>query len=108
MKRLFLFLLCGALSLGGRAADGPVPSSVLVAFHHHFTDAQAVSTAYVDELVRISFMRDGRQHCAYYTADAELVVLSQQARADELPAALRTQLQQKFSAYVLADVYRFE
>ncbi len=108
MKRIFFLLLLSALlSVRSFAADEPT-AAILVSFHHHFTDATSVSTAQVDELTRISFIRDQKQYCAYYNADAQLVILSHQITLNELPSALREDLDKRFGSYTIADLYQFE
>lgn len=109
MKRIFfLFLLSAFVSVRSFAADEPTPASILLSFHQQFADAVSVSTAQVDELTRISFIRNQKQYCAYYNADAQLVVLSHQVDLKELPAALREDLQKRFDNCTIADLYQFE
>jgi hypothetical protein len=107
MKRLLsvatLFVCFSSFSSSASATNIP---GALQSFFKTFRDAKNVNWTEVDDMLRVGFLIDGRQEFAYYSND-ELVVVAKEIKMEELPASLRSQLEQ-YRGYTVAQVFELD
>ena len=109
MKRSFMALCLFALSVfnSGFASGTDINNSVLQSFYMSFAGAKEVSASELNGMIRISFKMDDEIKYAYYTPDAELVVVTKQITLSELPKSLQNDYKNAYAGYFIADIYQF-
>jgi hypothetical protein len=107
MKRLLsvatLFVCFSSFSSSASATNIP---GALQSFFKTFREAKNVNWTEVDDMLRVGFVMDGRQEFAYYSND-ELMVVAKEIKMEELPASLRSQLEQ-YRSYTVAQVFELD
>jgi hypothetical protein len=109
MKRIFaaMTLLAIVFSTSSFASDIKT-TEVLATFHNTFRYAKNVNFIEVNDMLKITFTEDSKSYIAYYTADGDLMGLSRQLTASELPVSLQEQLKRKYSRFEITEVYTIE
>ena len=83
----------------------PVPSIVAKELNAEFKNVSNVQWKTVDQFYKATFISDGRQLEAFYTADGTLTALSRQLKVDQLPLALIKEMKEKMINHGVSDLF---
>lgn len=101
-----LFIL-GFTASYAKANDGPIPAPVASEFGIHFSNARNVKWEQIGSYYRVSFDELGTTLFAFYTEDADFMGIANYELSDKLPAALKSEIKNKYGDYWITDLFRY-
>ena len=106
-KKIILMTAAMLMSISVMFAQDakPVPSFVAKELEAEFDNVSNLQWKTVDQFYKATFMTDGRQLEAFYTADGTLTALSRYLTVDQLPLALIKQVKEKTMNYGVSDLF---
>lgn len=80
-------------------------AAVISSFNKSFATAQNVEWTIKSDFYRAKFTMEGEVFYAYYKEDGELMAVTRNIKASQLPIGLSASLEEKYGEYYLADLF---
>jgi hypothetical protein len=87
------------------ASEVRVNPTVMKSFNSAFKEATNVTWSESNELFKVEFFSDDRQHTAVYNAQGELVSVGRKITSYQLPLLLQMNLEEKMEQQKLKDLF---
>ena len=102
-----LFILLATLSSLFSQAENPVEIStrVLKSFESSFKGAREVDWSVSTSYVKAQFALDGQYINAYYNPEGDLIALTRNITASQLPVMLQAELKKETTDYWISDLF---
>lgn len=107
MKLLITILsLCSTLLLSAQSAnDMKVSAAVLSSFQTSFKNASQVEWKETNQVFKVNFELNGQHASAFYDADGNLIAVTRNISALQLPMPLMADLKENYEAYWISDLF---
>ena len=107
MKHLLLILTLLAVSFiqPAFAGEGDIKPSVLKSFQSTFSSAKEVEWTATENLYKARFELNGQIVCAYYNNGGNMLAVTRNITAHELPLNLQTSLKKEFNNHWITDLF---
>lgn len=106
MKTLKIFTLLFLGSFAMNAQDltkDAVPNEVMTAFESEYSNASDVEWEKTMDYFNVEFDLNRIDHEVWYTAAGEMVKLEKEVKKSDLPAAIKTELENEYAGFRVED-----
>ena len=109
MKKLFAIItILGSVFSTTVHAQSKTPSPVLTSFQSSFDKAENTSWSNVKGLYRVDFTIEDQKLSAFYNPSGELVASSRDVSLEQIPMALKYDLEKNFDGYKVTSLFEVD